>query len=154
MRDGGVGQRRVEAARRIGENQGTHPLGMGDRRLQPAPAAHGLADQGRRPDSLGIEDRQNVAGEVVAGEMRPIAARAPEAAVVEDDDPVAPGKGRHLLPPARTIAAAAVGEDHRRPSPMDLVVELRPLRFDRRHAIPHTNRTQRFHSPRKDTNDI
>ena len=128
--------RRLEPAGGVAQRQRRHPLGMPERHAEPGPATHRLRDDRRPVDPLGVKNRGEVVDEMADPEIPlEIAARPAEAAMIEGERAVVAHEMRHLLPPARRIAAATMRED----DPWagfagDLVVDLGVARGDHGHG--------------------
>ena len=65
------------------------------------------------------------AGDFIEDELLEVNSFLPtDVTVVEGDTAVGAGEHRDLLPPAQVVAAGPVGEHHRRPFPLLLIIEV------------------------------
>ena len=123
-----------DAASRCRHGDTGDAIGGFDAGGEGGPAADRLGDDGASIDSGVVHHGEYVAGEIAWVDVVDIAARAPPATVIEQDAEVALGESRNLLEPFERIAAAAVGEHHRQPVAVGLVIDGGFLGLDCRHC--------------------
>src|SRR5215210_5822386 len=83
-----------------------------------------------------VEEGQEIRDETRAARTAGGVSRVTEAAVIEQDDFVAAGKGRNLVEPAGVIAADAVRKDKRVSLAMHFIIELESIDVECCHVFP------------------